>query len=149
MLEAVTDLLPVVGDYDKYFKQLRTCSRCIHDSGYDSDIYQWDFKRINESVIQFIIRQNPDTEYEEELRLHDFENDEDFKQPDKDRLQIKLQAAFSIPINHFAYKLKVACDELLQQIPLTEYEQQIGYPFPEKLYNKLKTYCNYYPYGFT
>lgn len=148
LLEAVTDLLPVVGDYDKYFHHLRTYSRCIHDDNDGNDFYYWDFKRIRESVIQIIVRKNPDKEYEEELRDFEFQYNSDYEEPDATRLNKELLMAFTMPINHFAYKLKVAVDELVKQVPLSVYEEELGYPFPQMLYDKLVAYCNYKPYGY-
>jgi hypothetical protein len=148
LLEAVTDILPVVGDYDKYFHTLRTYSRCIHDEKEGSDTYCWDFKHSRISKIEIIIRSNVDFEYEDELRYSQFEHDSDYNEPDTDKLTKDLMMAFNLPSNHFAYKLKAACDGLLKQVPLSKFEKEFGYPFPEKFYNRLKEYCNYHPYGF-
>ena len=148
LLEAATDILPGVGDYDKYFHNIRTYSRCIHDEQEGYPVYCWDFKQIRYSTTQIIIRRDPDLEYEDELRYNYFEHDLYGDEPDKDKLTTGLLMAFYIPPNHFAHKLKTACESLLQQVPLSKFEEEFGYRFPEKLYTRLKEYCSYHPYGF-
>lgn len=147
-LEAATDLLPHYDNYDKYTGRLRTYTYCSLDDGDGGPGYYMNFKNVHSSV-QVLVRKDITSEQMDDGLHYGVDIPEEL-QGEKTIEEVKdtIMISFQLPNNHFAYKLKEACDNLLLQLPLNKYQEILGYPFSEKYYHRLAEYCNQKPYGF-
>lgn len=148
LLEAATDLLPLSDNIDKYTGRLRTYTCCMLYDGEGGPGYHFNFKNVHSSV-QVMIRKDITPEQMD----GGFDYGVDIPEELLDEKSLKeveetILMRFYLPNNHFAFKLKEACDGLLKQLPLAKYKEVLGYPFPEKYYQRLADYCSFRPYGF-
>ncbi|RYE54207.1 MAG: hypothetical protein EOP48_12795 [Sphingobacteriales bacterium] len=140
LLEAVIDLLPHIGQYDKYFKHLRTHTRFTHDL--EPDQYVWDIQS-NGSTFKLLLRNYPNLEYEDDRFYH--EMDEELLELDYEDITPEImqkQVIMAVEINQevFVAKLYIACLKLLEETGEERYKEEWNEEFPLKLLHRLEQY---------
>ena len=146
-LEAVIDLLPHIGQYDKYFKHLRTHTRFTHDL--EPDQYVWDIQS-NGSNFKLLLRKNPELEYED----HKFYKNQsqvwlDLEYEDITPETMQQQVIMAVEINQevLVAKLYLACLKLLEETGEERYKEEWDEEFPFKLLHRLEQYIMFvFPY---
>ncbi|MCU7550404.1 hypothetical protein OCK74_14885 [Chitinophagaceae bacterium LB-8] len=138
LLEAVVDILPGIGEHDKYFGTLGIRSRCTHDLEAQGSMVI-DFKRDDFRRIYVLIRQSPDLDYEEDLELNGFDENGwwidksiDFQEP--------VLMAIILDEAVLVYHLYKACHALLEKFNKEEYRNRFGHDFPEELLQKIRSW---------
>jgi hypothetical protein len=157
LLEAVMDILPLIGQKDKYFDSIRTRSRIKHD--YETGYKVWDILREDDiksldnhsSFLKILIRSNPRTEYDNEEKKLKYFNYYEGGFDDYYGEEVKAEhredgklLALKIDARIFVGKLYLCCIEMLDRIGSEKYKQEWGEEFPYELLGQLEQYIKIY-----
>lgn len=145
VITAVADLLPIVGDYDKYFRQLRSRSRMVFDL--EPQLYVFDFKATYISgggyMLQILVA---------EQYLHydgiwiDREDFDDFCEHIKgfQNFEKAVLLAIEIPLRFFAERFYFAMESLSFKIGQDRFDASSEYPLVDTQLKRIRKYLDEY-----
>lgn len=141
-IAAVADLLPHVGDYDKYFNSLRTRSRIVFDL--EPRLYVFDFKTFyNYSgyVIQILVAEQ--YSYYDSI-WHSQEDFEEFSDSIKgfENFQSSILLAIELPLNFFAERFYFAMEDLFFKVVKERVEERSEYPLVDNQLKRIHKYLD-------
>lgn len=143
VIAAVADLLPTVGDYDKYFHFLRTRSRIRFDL--EPQLYIFDFRTVYDFrgyyAIQLLIAKqymNYDSIW------YDQEDFEEFSGSINgfDNFKKSILLAIELPLRFFAERFYFAMEDLSFKTGKDRFEATSEYPLVDKQLKRIRKYLD-------